>query len=181
MCRRLLASSLLGLVAGLCPAPAEASSAYSQVLKVYERRGQIAPCLFTNQELQSALKGIDTYAAQYFQDFPSAIQAALAARNSGACLSPSSRKASSVIRGRLPPQRLRPLTAPSTGAVPAPLLLLALLAVVVGGLAIIAAAIWWLGLEPRGLRWCRQLWAEVGLRARETWLDFGERRRSGSG
>ena len=72
--------------AALLAAPQARADIYSQVLRTYQAHGSIPPCQFTSAQLSAALKGIDTYGAQYFADFTDAVQAALAERASGGCI-----------------------------------------------------------------------------------------------
>lgn len=163
----------------LLPASASAASAYAQVERYYQNHGQIPPCQFSSRQLEDALKGIDTYAQQYFGDFPAAIQSALTARASGACL--SSRVRAPSLSGPVPSSPpLRPLTAAGTGGIPAPLLILGLLAVCGLLVALASGTCWWLGVMPPGLAWSRHLWSETSYRARNTWLELGDWLRSGS-
>ena len=146
--------ALTALCAGAAPSPAHAASPYQQVLAAYEHTGAIAPCTFSSPDLNAALKGVDTYGAQYFADFTQAVNDALAARAAGAC-SPSVRSR----RGSPPragsgggssgrsgpgvgiPAHMMALTGATGGAPPAPLLLLGGLLVggaVAAGIVLIA-------------------------------------------
>ncbi|MFL5823505.1 MAG: hypothetical protein ACJ764_08705 [Solirubrobacteraceae bacterium] len=134
---------LSGGLSAVCLWPDRAAAAgpsgvYARVLHVYQTHGSIPPCQFTSQQLAAALNGVDTYGQQYYADFIAAINAALAARASGACSS------SHVQSGALPSAPgpageplPRSLTAPTSAGVPAPIVLLA----VVGLLAALAAAL----------------------------------------
>jgi hypothetical protein len=152
--RALLAVFALGSVL-LLPASASAgTSSYQRVLRAYEHAGTIPACQFSSSELQAALAGVDTYGAQYFADFTQAVQNALSTRAAGACLE---RSAGSAPRHRRPagnplsndvrtgpgigiPAHLGSLTAASDGSVPAPLVVLGVLALigVLGGGAALA-------------------------------------------
>ena len=128
---------VLGLGLGL-PTAGLAAGVYQQVLRVYEREAMIPPCRFTSVQLQTALTGVDTYGAQYFADFTQAIQAALTSRAAGECSGSAraggasasgSASASGGASGRGRAAPLGPLTAATSSGVPAPLLVLAALAV----------------------------------------------------
>jgi hypothetical protein len=136
---------VLGLGLGI-PPPTVAASLYQQVLRVYEREGTVAPCQFTSVQLEAALHGVDTYGAEYFADFTQAIQAALSSRAAGDCS--SSGRAGGVVAaggGSSPPpgsSRAMPLgalTAATSSGVPAPLAVLAMLAVALALLGALAA------------------------------------------
>jgi hypothetical protein len=135
------ATPVLGALA--LPSTAGASSAYQQVLRVYQSDGAIPPCRFSAAELQRALGGVDTYGAQYFADFTNAISAALTARAAGGCGPAVARRhaqangASSDVVAPLPS-----VTAATSAGVPLPLIVLAALAVVgalAGGVALARA------------------------------------------
>jgi hypothetical protein len=143
-----LASALAGIAAMTAPAAGSPPSAYQAVLHVYEQRSTVPPCQFSPAQLQSALKGVDAYGAQYFADFTQAIQNALSVRASGSC-SPSARPPSArppnarppgarppggaATGHRLPvpvgpPARFGPVIAATSAGVPAPLALMGALA-----------------------------------------------------
>jgi hypothetical protein len=134
MLRRLLAIG--GVIAAVCaPVPAAAGaagqSAYQRVLGVYESQGTVPACRFSGVELSAALNGVDTYGAQYFADFTQAAQAALNARAAGAC--PGS---AAVVPVRAPagvaepPAHFGSVTAATSAGIPAPLAVMAVLALV---------------------------------------------------
>ena len=122
---------------------AAGASVYSQVLHAYQASGAVPPCRFTTGQLETALSSIDTYGAQYFQDFATAIQNALSARAGGACVpgassgtggragaggpggAAGSGGASAGAGAGLPPLRPGPIGAPSGSGPPAVLLVLA--------------------------------------------------------
>lgn len=135
--RRLAIGLVLGAAAfapGAAFAPPAAhADIYSQVLHTYQAQGSIPPCRFTSAQLSAALKGIDTYGAQYFADFTDAVQAALAQRASGACI-PSSSQPGTLAGGAGPPLHPGSLTAATDASVPAPIVAMAAL-----GLAIAMA------------------------------------------
>jgi hypothetical protein len=115
---------------------AQAASAYQQVLHAYEQGASIPPCRFSGATLAAALKGVDSYGAQYFADFTQAVNDALSIRAEGACSASVRRDrggAGARAQGRsgpgvgIPPH-MTALTAATGGSVPAPLLLLGVLA-----------------------------------------------------
>jgi hypothetical protein len=138
-----LASALAGIAAVTAPAAGSPPSAYQAVLHVYEQQSTVPPCQFSPAQLQSALKGVDAYGAQYFADFTQAIQNALSVRASGSC-SPSARPPSArpssarppggaATSHRLPvpigpPAHFGPVIAATSAGVPAPLALMGALA-----------------------------------------------------
>jgi hypothetical protein len=129
-----------------------APSAYQAVLGAYERQGTVPACQFSVGELQAALRGVDTYGAQYFADFTQAIGAALSTRASGACSASASAPASSPVSASAsgsastsgsvsarapsrtggappgPPARFGSVTAATSAGVPAPLAVMGALA-----------------------------------------------------
>jgi hypothetical protein len=180
------AAFALGLGLGT-PAEVVAASAYQQVLRVYEREAMIPPCQFSSGQLQAALTGVDSYGAQYFADFTQAIQAALTSRAAGECpgSAPGGRLAasgggvaasgsnvaasgggvaasgsgstSSGVPGPGRAAPLGPLTAATSSGVPAPLLVLAALAVVLAGLGALAGVARWRGPESGWWRFVNRL------------------------
>lgn len=172
----LLAIPPLTLLGG-APVALASSSAYADVLRAYQTSGLVPPCRFPATELQSALKGIDTYGAQYFADFASAVQTALAQRASGACSRTRPAAGASLSQLRAEPgatsSRLRGPIAPATSAgIPLALLLLAIMGAL-GLLGAATAALW----RRRGWRpgWAAawgHAWGEAGYRAAAVWLDF---------
>jgi hypothetical protein len=165
----------------LAAAPGWAMAAptiYSQVLAAYQANGSIPPCQFTSADLQQALKGVDTYGQQYFADFTNAIQTALAARGSGACL-PGGPRAPSGHESVAAAQFVPPSITGSTSAgLPAPLLVLAGLSVAfaAGGLlTVLGRARGW---DPRWAASLRHGLGEAGYRAGDAWERFLGRGRS---
>jgi hypothetical protein len=184
MTRRVLSSVALALLLGVLavsPAQAAQRNILNRVQHAYEARGVINPCQFTSQELSSALKSIDTYGAQYFADFSNAVQSALDARATGACSAPNG----AATTHRSPSKPLAPVhvgsaTAATNADVPAPLLLLAmvaLLAALTGGLVALG---WWRGWSAAWAGPWRHLWSEAGFRLEGSWLEFRDWLRSGS-
>ena len=135
---------LATLTAGTPVQVARAASPYQTVLRAYEQSGTVPPCRFSAATLAEALKGVDSYGAQYFADFTQAVNDALSVRAAGACSGTPHRdrgRAAAGSGGRRPgasgpgvgiPAHLGALTASTGGSAPAPLLLL-------GGLALGAA------------------------------------------
>jgi hypothetical protein len=169
----------VALVAVWAPA-ASATSLYNRVLHVYQSSGgTIPPCTFSSTQLESVLKGADTYETQYFADFSNAINAALSQRASGAC----GRVAGSVpvqtgSSSNAPPLKLGPVTAATGAPVPAPIVLLAVL----GGLLLLATGIGVLaqarGWDPAWATGWRHAWQEAGYRIAGRWAGLGDRWRS---
>jgi hypothetical protein len=176
--------SILLLLAVLAlPASSAAASIYSQVLHAYQTDGSVPPCQFSSQQLDHALKGIDTYGAQYFQDFTSAIQAALTSRASGRCapthgivLPAAAGQAQSPSR----PLALGPVGAATSSSVPAPILLLALLGLLIALTAAVGSFVWWRGWSAAWAASWTHAWSETGYRFHNGWLDFRDWLRSGS-
>ena len=169
---RLLAMLTLLALAAI-PAQNAFASAYSKVLGAYEQKGTVPPCRFSSAQLSGALKGIDTYGAQYFQDFTNAIQAALAARAGGACqqthasvvISASARGSSGSIPGGS-------VTGGTGADLPLPILLMLVLT---GALALVVVVVQlarWRGLEPAWAQNWRHAWRESGYRTSLTWAEF---------
>ena len=172
---------LAALLAGAAlPASASATSWYQRVLQVYTNTGTVPPCRFTSAELSSALKGVDTYGAQYFSDFTDAIQSALSSRATGACLKQPIVGAASAP----PPTSSGPsappssVTAPTSAGVPAPVLLLAIVAGLVALAAGIAALARLGGWDPAWAAAWRHAWSEAGYRVGAGWSDLVDRLRS---
>jgi hypothetical protein len=163
---------------GLSAAPAQANT-YTQVLQAYETNGSVPPCQFSAQQLENALQAINTYGQQYFADFTAAVQIALGARASGACAKPSQVvHPATQNQGPLPPLRPGRLTAATGASLPAPILLMAGFAAVLGVLGAVAAVWWWRGWSPRwAARW-RHAWSEAGYHTHEGAADFDDWLRS---
>ena len=167
------------LALALLPATA-AASVYGDVLHVYQATGSIPPCRFTSAQLSTALKGIDTYGQQYFADFSNAVQSALDARGAGACSaaalhpSPSALHAPAGIPAPQPPSSV---TAATDANLPAPILAMAIIAL----LAVAVLTVRWVassaGWDPGwAIRW-RHAWGEAGYRVGGGWRDFVDRLR----
>lgn len=156
-----------GLVAALVLWPAAASGAgpsdvYARVLRAYQTTGSIPACRFTSQQLSAALGDVDTYGQQYFADFISAIQTALAARATGGC-SKKRHRIASVSGGRLATGLKLPtsVTAATSAGVPAPLIALGIAA---AALACAAGLSVLVGRRGTPAGW-RHGWAEARYRA----------------
>lgn len=163
---------------------AAAASTYSQVLKAYQVHGSVPACEFTPPQLERALKAIDTYGAQYFQDFATAIQNALSARASGGCAPNTAQSAQApggagTGGGGGPPIRLGPVTTGTHSTPPAPLLLLAALLILVGAIGSLALVARWRGWSPGWAASWSHAWGEAGFRSEGRWLEFTDWLRSG--
>ena len=154
-----------------------APSIYAQVLQAYQAHGSIAPCQFTSTQLETALKGVDTYGEQYFADFTVAIQKALAARATGVCI-PGARLPGGLggaNTGFIAPS----ITAPTGSGVPAPVLVLAALTLLVGAAGAATALARTTRLKRRWPAALRHGLGEAGYRATATWRDLLDRGRPG--
>jgi hypothetical protein len=176
-----IAAFTMALALAIPVASADAASNYSRVLHAYETSGSVPACQFTSPQLQSALKSIDTYGAQYFADFTNAVQAALTERASGAC---APRHGSTVGHPaaksvHAPPLRLGPVTAATGASLPAPVLLLAGLGALGALIGAIAGLAWWRGWSPRWAGAWGHALGEAGYRARDGWGEFDDWLRSG--
>ena len=171
--RALGIAATLGVLA--LAAPTARANIYTQVLGVYETDASVPPCQFSSQQLENALKGIDTYGKQYFADFITAVQTALADRASGAC-SPHNQTThpAAQSQGPIPPLKPGSLTAATGASLPAPMVLMAAFAAVLGLLGAIAAVWRWRGWNPRwAVRW-RHAWGEAGYRTNGSAADFDD-------
>jgi hypothetical protein len=159
----------------MAPAPARADI-YSQVLRTYQAQGSIPACQFTSAQLSAALKGVDTYGAQYFADFTDAIQTALAARASGACIQ---RSAGSRATAALPPLRPGSLTASTSAGLPAPILAMTVLGMLILATFVLRALARAFGWDPAwAARW-RHACAEASYRVGGGLGSFADWWRSG--
>jgi hypothetical protein len=160
------------------------SRADANLLTVYQNTGTIPPCRFTIAQLSHALRSIDTFDSVYFEDFPTAIKAALAARAGGACRPGAN--------GATIPAGATVATGPSVGlpsgsvtggtgaSLPLPLLLLAILALAfafVTGVTAVARA---QGADPAWAAALRHTFSETGYRLEGAWEGFADWLRSGS-
>lgn len=159
--RRALAAACLTAAWLLAAAAPAMAGAYDQVLRLYEATGAVPACSFSSRQLSTALGGVDTYGAQYFADFTGAIQTALAERAAGACGPRRSRRRAGAA---LPTPAIRlpaSATSPTDGGFPAPILLMAAVAL----LAALAAALLALarvgGWDPAWAAHWRHGWAEA--------------------
>jgi hypothetical protein len=170
-------TSLLAIVAlALAFAGSIATSAAARgasVLSVYESTGSIPPCEFSTAQLAHALHSLDTYDLVYFQDFPNAINTALAARASGAC-SGARKRANTSAAARAPLPNI-PVTSSTGSSVPLPMLLLALIFV----LGAIGAGGSWLlrRSDPAWVASTRHSLSEAGYRVGGAWAELTDRRR----
>jgi hypothetical protein len=172
--RRLVGFAVLALLVMAAPA-----SATDPVLQTYEEHGVVPACEFTSQQLEQALKQ-STYGAQYFNDFTSAVQAALQARAAGACSSGQLRQRSADRAGLALPPRLASITAATGAGIPLPMLLLAVFAVLalLGGAVV--AVVRWRAWDPGWAAAWRHMWSETGDRGKSVWSEFTDWIRSGS-
>jgi hypothetical protein len=171
--RRLrLTAVVLAMV--LLALPAAAGARGPSVLSVYENTGTIAPCEFSATQLAHALHGLGTYDLVYFQDFPNAIDTALAARAGGACSGPPSKVANTSAAARAPLPDIS-VTASTSGSIPLPMLLLALIA----ALCAVATAGSWLlrRSDPAWAASARHSMSEAGYRVGGAWAQVTDRRR----
>ncbi len=153
---------------------------YNRLLHLYQQTGSIPPCQFTSAQLETVLRSVDAYAAQYFADFTNAISNALGQRAAGVC-SPKSAGSSATSAGsavRYPPLRLGPVTAATGAGVPEPIVILAVL----GGLLALLGAIGWAARlrgwdAPWASEWSHA-WNEAGYRIGGAWDELADRRRS---
>jgi hypothetical protein len=173
--RRLAVAAVLA--SALVSAAAARANVYTDVLHVYQANGSIPPCRFSSAQLSTALKGIDTYGQQYFADFSNAVQNALAARASGACSVAAQRAvlAARGARGGVGAPLPASLTAATDSGLPAPIVLMAVVALSVGAVLCVR----WLALaggwEPEWtLRW-RHAWGEMGYRVAGRWGELVDR------
>lgn len=174
--RRLIVAFAVPLTAlVLCTAPASAESTYNRLLNVYEQTGSIPACSFSSAQLESVLKNVDTYAAQYFADFTNAISNALAQRASGEC----SRGQNGAVGVNSGNARLAlPNVPAATGAgVPLPIVLLAIIGAVALLFATVALAMRLTGWEPRWAPAWRHSWDEAEYRIAGGWPALVERLR----
>jgi hypothetical protein len=168
------------LVALLAPATLAHASAYTKVLQTYEQTGTIPACKYPSSELGSALKGVDTYGAQYFADFTNAIQAALAARAGGQC-GPGGPPHPVGIAGSSPtrsPALPGPVTAATDAGLPAPIALMAALAAMFALVAVTVGLMRLRGWDPAWAAAWRHAWGEAGYRAGGIWSEFRDWLRS---
>jgi hypothetical protein len=166
------AAAVLALVVIAAPAAnARPASAYLAVLRAYEKWGKVPACAFSSQELNTALKGVDVYQAQYEADFTDAINQALTAQGAGVC---DKTPAGSAVTptagsGTLPGGSV---PAPTGSGVPAPILILAVLGALLA-LATAFVGVWRRrGWDPRWAAAIRHSWGEAGYRAGGTWGEF---------
>jgi hypothetical protein len=158
----------------ILPAGAARASVYTDVLHVYQVNGAIPPCQFSSAQLSAALRGIDTYGQQYFADFSNAVQAALAARASGVCTPGALSAAIAARRGSAgaPPGALpAAATSPTDANLPAPIVLMAAVAIAVAAALGLRALALSRGWDPEwAVRW-RHAWGEASYRVGGGWAE----------
>ncbi len=164
------------LAVGLLPAATAQASAYTDVLHAYQLAGtgSIPPCQFSAATLGAALKGVDTYDAQYFQDFTGAIRTALSERAAGACSQSSVAPAPPGRISSLPPIPSGPVPGTTSAGVPAPIILMTVIGVLIALLAAATATVRALGWEPSWAAAWRHAWREAGYRTGGTWAEFSD-------
>jgi hypothetical protein len=172
--RYLVAFTALALLSITAPA-----TAADPVLHAYQQNGVVPACEFTSQQLERALRQ-NTYDAQYFNDFTSAVQSALQARASGACSTVRRRQQTADRAGLALPAKLTSVTAATGAAIPLPMLLLAVFAVAALLGAGLVALIRWRAWDPSWAAAWRHMWSETGYRSRSIWAEFTDWLRSGS-
>jgi len=167
------------LAALVIPASAAGASAYTNVLRTYEQTGAVPACRFSTAQLESALKGIDTYGAQYFADFSNAIEAALAARAAGGCASHAAAgQAAAGAAGAPggaapgPTARFGPITAPTAAGIPAPIIVMGALAAALGLVLVLVGALSVGRREPGWAAAWRHSWSEASWHAAGTWEEL---------
>lgn len=157
--------------------PVGQSSVYTRMFNQYSTSGAINTCQFTPAQLNSVLKSIDLYQQAYSSDFPNAIEGALARRASGYCagLAPATPGVALPRASTGGPLRLGPVTAATNAPLPAPILILAVLAgafALIGGAAlVIRARGWGPGWGPAA----RHSIGEAGYRLEGAWQDAADR------
>ncbi len=175
------------LIVVLCAAGPSAGAAvgqsdiYTRVLQAYEQQGSVPPCQFTSAQLQSALHGIDTYGAQYFQDFSSAVQAALTARAAGQCSRAATRKAAITRGASRAKLDVGGVSSPGSGSFPAPIVALAVICVLLALVASVNGVLRWGRFEPPALASWRHSRREAAGRLELAWLDLRDRLGSRAG
>ena len=174
-----LALLVIALLAGAsAPAALARPSAYSQVLQAYEQKGSIPPCQFSSAQLGSALKGVDTYGAQYFSDFTSAIQTAIAARAAGQCTGGVPQPTTIPPPTHLPAPASHSVRASTQSNLPLPILLIALLTLVALLFGAVLGLARWRGWEPGLVAASRHCLSEAGYRVSGSWAEFRDWLRS---
>ena len=172
--RRLVALAALALLVITASA-----SAADPVLHAYQQHGVVPACEFISQQLEQALRQ-NTYGAQYFNDFTTAVQAALQARASGACSAVQRRQQTADRAGLALPAKLTSVTAATGAGIPLPMLLLAVFGVAALLGAGVVALIRWRAWDPSWAGAWRHMWSETAYRGRSLWSEFTDWMRSGS-
>ncbi len=170
---RIRLCALIAFATLLLPAALARASAYTKVLQTYEQTGTIPPCQYSSAQLSSALKGVDTYGAQYFADFTNAIQSALTGRAAGQCVAGGpQRLAPATNQPAKSPSVPVSVTAATHADLPLPIALMALIGIVI---VLSAAAVGLTrarGWEPAWAASWRHTWGEAGYRAGGIWSEF---------
>jgi hypothetical protein len=179
--RAVLCLTLLASLAPLAWPSLARANAYRDVLAAYQRHGAVPACQFSSHKLSAALKEEDTYDAQYFADFTNSIETALESRASGQCSAGGANGlvATSGAGGPSSPaggRQLGSLTAATGSGIPAPIVLMALIALlaglVVASLGLARSGGWdpaWAAVWRHGL-------GEAGYRLSALLADFSDRR-----
>jgi hypothetical protein len=180
----------LTLLASLALPGLAHANAYRDVLAAYQHDGSVPACQFSSRKLSAAIKEEDTYDAQYFADFTNSIEVALEAQASGQCsaggshglLAPSPTRGaggSASAGGAGANQRLGSLTAASGSGLPAPIVLMGLIALVAGLVGAGAGLARWGGWDPAWVTTWRHGVGEAGYRLNAIRADIADWRRSG--
>ncbi len=170
--------------------PVAAADPYGQVLHSFQtHNGTVPACAVSSHELIRALKGQDTYSAQYAGDLTQAIQNALAQRASGACgpkrtlhagtaKVPAAGRPQSNARSRGANPNSVPLvsvTGATSGELPAPIALMAAFAALLALLGALLGVAHIRGWDPAWAAWWRHAWSEAGYRMGGAGEDLADR------
>jgi hypothetical protein len=175
--RRRASLILLPLALALALPALAGANAYSEIEHYYFAHNTIPPCKFSSTMLATALGEASTYSNEYFVDISDAIQSALRAQASVRCVHGQPVSSGSLHHYGAPPRSLAPpsgVTTHGDGRIPAPVVLLAILAGL--GLLSAGAMLAWraLGLDPWWLASWRHALSEAAMR-----LGDGVQRRRG--
>jgi hypothetical protein len=185
--RRTLLVSLtllaLPLAAGLGLPAAASASALTRVENAYSQNGTVPPCRFSSAFLSAALRQAGPDEAEYFQDLINAISSALQIQASQRCI--HGRPAHPVVQigalgsgadaRRAGVQRVGPLTQSTGSGVPAPIVLMLVIALLIALAAAIIGLVRWLGWDPAWAATWRQACGEAGARMTSAWTDLADR------
>ena len=177
----------LTVLASLVWPSAAGADAYRDVLAAYQHHGAVPACQFSSRTLSAAIKEEDTYDAQYFADFTNSIESALESQASGQCSAGGSQGApapSPTAGAGGPPspganQRLGSLTAATGSGLPAPIVLMGLIALLAGLIGAGVGLARWGGWDPAWASAWRHGLGEAGYRLNAIRADFTDWRRSG--